>query len=174
MAFPAILKSISAENHSFFPPFLYILGSLGAYLTLWLPPPPSPARHSPCPIVCAPSSFWAVLTVSSSFYVKALRLRVWPRHDIKPPSLLLVTLEVIFFTTSSRTATSIYILAAWFKVIDLRNWPSFVIDPEKYWLCRCVVHHFPNFDLAATTASQIGHHVSSSASDCKTISGVNK
>jgi hypothetical protein len=39
----------------------------------------------------------------------ARSFRLQPRHDVKPPSLLLVAWEVIM--TSSRTATSIYITA---------------------------------------------------------------
>jgi hypothetical protein len=73
---------------------------------LWLLPPPLPL-----PIVGAPSSSCAALTVSSSFWVKTLSFRLRSRHDLETLSLLFEK----SYMTSSRKATSIHI-ATQFRV----------------------------------------------------------
>jgi hypothetical protein len=60
------------------------------------------SRHPFPPKVGALSNLW-LPTRSSSFYVKAWNFRLQPRHEVKPPSLLLVSGES--YMTPSRTAT---------------------------------------------------------------------
>ncbi len=87
-------------------------GQLGRQIwLLWLPPPPPLGGELPPPIEGAPSSSWAGLAVSSSFYVKALSFRLWPQHDLETPYWS----PEQSYMASSRTATSIYI-AARFRV----------------------------------------------------------
>jgi hypothetical protein len=50
-----------------------------------LPPPPPPP-----PIVSTPSYLYSRLMVSSSFTVRGRSLRLWPLHEGKPSSYLLV------------------------------------------------------------------------------------
>jgi hypothetical protein len=78
---------------------------------------PPPGRALPPPIVGAPSSSGSARTVSLS---KCMPGASWlrPRHDVSPPSLLLVAWKS--YMTSSRTTTSIY-MAARFTVSNVKS-----------------------------------------------------
>ncbi len=112
----------------FFTAFGYFIRLWRIIWLLWIFLPPPPGRALPPPIVELQAVLGPPTRSLAPSKCRPGASRLLPRHDVSPPSLLLVAWKS--YMTSSRTTTSIYI-AAWFRV---NLFDGFVLMNSLNWV----------------------------------------